>query len=235
MPHTGRTRAIRVAIFIDGSNLIAALDRAGLGYPALAPLIEEIRQKDELVLARFYACPPPKEPWKSRFLAMQHANRHIKGLEFFQGYRNAAGHEKVVDVALAVDLIYGVSHNCFDRADIIGGDGDHLYAIKIAHATLGNHLRVHLAPGQYLSELGKERIPFTRWTEEKYVQAGIVDRGQGIPVPLAASAPIAVPWETPILTGAFGKASVPPIEETRFIGKPEIKPAPPHDEPPTPS
>jgi len=202
--------SIRVAILIDGSNLLGALGRAGLGYPGLGPLVEVLRGSDQLVLARFYAAPPPEEPWKGRFLAMQRANRHINGLEFFQGYRTPKREEKVIDVALAVDLIAGICEDRFDRVNVVGGDGDHLYAIKLAHERIRSGLRVHLAPSQRLNALGQARIPFTAWSAQQFIDAGIVDRGNDAPVPAAATAPSTAPWSTPIRTGAFGTLTVPP-------------------------
>ncbi len=202
--------AIRVAILIDGSNLVGALGRADLGYPALGPLLEILRGQDQLVFARFYAAPPPEEPWKGRFLAMQRANRHIAGLEFFQGYRTPDREEKVIDVALGVDLVIGIAENRFDRVDVVGGDGDHLYPIKLAHEKIGGRLRVHLAPGQRLYALGQARIPFTAWSAQQFLNAGIVDEGRSAPVPVAAAAPSSAPWTTPILTGAFGAVTNPP-------------------------
>jgi len=197
-------------VLIDGSNLISSLARAGLGYPALTPLLCQLSGSDQLVFARFYASPPPKEPWKSRFQAMQRANRHVPGLEFFQGYRSANGQEKVIDVAMGVDLISGVDSGAFERVVVVGGDGDHLYPVKLAHAKLGNALRVHLAPGQRLDALGRARIPFTTWTVGDCVSAGIADLGAYAPVPSAFTASATAPWATPILTGAFGEPIRPP-------------------------
>jgi len=169
-----------------------------------------LRGNDQLAFARFYAAPPPDEPWKGRFLAMQRANRHIIGLEFFQGYRTRNRDEKVIDVALGVDLISGIANNTFDRVNVVGGDGDHLYAVKLAHAKIGNRLRVHLATGQRLYALGHARIPFTAWTAQQFLAAGIVDVGSGAPVPTAATAQASAAWVTPILTGAFGTVTAPP-------------------------
>ncbi|MDB5071394.1 MAG: hypothetical protein JWM87_2505 [Candidatus Eremiobacteraeota bacterium] len=202
--------AIRAAILIDGSNLLGALARAGLGYPALGPLIELLRGKDDLVFARFYAAPPPEEPWKGWFLAMQRANRHIEGLEFFQGYRTPDRKEKVIDVALAVDLIEGIFENRFDRADVFGGDGDHLYALKVAHEEQRARIRVHLAPGQRLYAVGKARIPFTMWSAQQFVNAGIVARRAHAPVPRAGAAPRSAGWSARIRAGAFGTIAPPP-------------------------
>jgi hypothetical protein len=201
---------IRAAILIDACNLLGALARAGLGYPALGPLIELLRGKDDPVFARFYAAPPPEEPWKGWFLAMQRANRHIEGLEFFQGYRTPDRKEKVIDVALAVDLIEGIFENRFDRADVFGGDGDHLYALKVAHEKQRARIRVHLAPGQRLYAVGKARIPFTMWSAQQFVNAGIVARRAHAPVPRAGAAPRSAGWSARIRAGAFGTIAPPP-------------------------
>jgi len=123
----------RVAILIDGSNFIGSLYRADLGYPALAPLIADLAGADDLSYARFYGAPPPREPWRNRWHMFVAANRHVRGLDFFQGYRHAStAEEKAVDVALATDLLYGRIANHFDRVAVIGGDGDYVYALKIA-------------------------------------------------------------------------------------------------------
>lgn len=37
-----------------------------------------------------------------------------------------------MDVALAVDLVLGAAHDTYDFAIIVGGDGDHRYAVQIA-------------------------------------------------------------------------------------------------------
>ena len=103
----------RVANLIDGSNVLAQLDRCGLGYPALAPLIAWIQGNDALVYARFYSAPQLVEPYQARWQTFRAANRHICGLDFFQGYRDAGNREKVIDVALAVDLIYGGANDHF--------------------------------------------------------------------------------------------------------------------------
>ncbi|HEV3157381.1 MAG TPA: hypothetical protein VGZ00_08575 [Candidatus Baltobacteraceae bacterium] len=54
--------SIRIAILIDGSNLVGALGRGELGYPALAPLVAKLRGEDTLALARFYKAPTHNEP-----------------------------------------------------------------------------------------------------------------------------------------------------------------------------
>ena len=91
----------RVIVFIDGSNVIGALGRAALGYPALEPLLALVVQSDDLVAARFYGNPPPTEPWAGRWKSFMSANRHLAALDWFQGYRQRlTREEKAVDVAI---------------------------------------------------------------------------------------------------------------------------------------
>ena len=91
----------RVIVLIDGSNVIGALGRAALGYPALEPLLALVVQSDDLVAARFYGNPPPTEPWAGRWKSFMSANRHLAALDWFQGYRQRlTREEKAVDVAI---------------------------------------------------------------------------------------------------------------------------------------
>ena len=194
----------RVAILIDGSNFLAQLDSCGLGYPALAPLVSWVRGPDELVYARFYSAPQLIEPFASRWKAFRSANRHVVGLDFFQGYRDRNNREKVIDVALAVDLIYGCANNHFDRVAVIGGDADHHYAVKVARA-MRRRVKVWLMPPQPSGNLAAERIPYYHMSVPELVLRGIADRGAQAPVPIGHRAPVASPDLTPRFTGAFAK------------------------------
>ena len=191
-----------VAILIDGSNFLAELDRCDLGYPALAPLISWIKGTAELTYARFYSAPQLFEPFHSRWQAFRAANRHVAGLDFFQGYRDKQNREKVIDVALAVDLIYGCAHNHFDRVAIVGGDADHHYALKVARS-MRRLIKVWLMPGQHSSNLASERIAFYQMSVNDLVSRGIVDRGAQAGVPAAHRAPSGCADLTPRFTGAF--------------------------------
>jgi hypothetical protein len=195
----------RVAVLIDGSNFIGSLYRADLGYPALGPLIAFLAGGDDLSYARFYGAPPPREPWKNRWQMFVAANRHVRGLDFFQGYRHAStGEEKAVDVALAADLLYGKIANHFDRVAIIGGDGDYVYALKIA-STIVN-LRVYLIES-YAKGLANARIPFAVLQPAHLRELGICDPRAGSPVPAAHRAPSEYLSEPVILRGSSGSPS----------------------------
>ena len=190
----------RVAVLIDGSNFIGSLYRADLGYPALAPLITFFAGRDALSYARFYGAPPPREPWRRRWQAFVAANRHIRGLDFFQGYRHASsGEEKAIDVALATDLLYGKIANHFDRVSVIGGDGDYVYALKLARTVIS--VRVYLI-GSASKALSRARVPFTVLQPAELIQRGICNPPAGSPVPSAHRAPAECTMEAVILYGS---------------------------------
>lgn len=167
-------------------------------------MLKHIQATDELAYARFYSAPPLAEPYKGKWLAFRAANRHIQGLDFFQGYRNVEGSEKAIDVALAVDLIYGCSINHFDKVAVLGGDGDHVYAFKIARSMRKN-VRVYLMPAQMPSDLLAGGIQFSRLEVRDLLRLGVCERGKQNGVPLAHKAPSGSPDITPILRGALAK------------------------------
>ena len=190
----------RVAVLIDGSNFIGSLYRADLGYPALAPLIAYLAESDDLSYARFYGAPPPRDPWRFRWRAFVAANRHVRGLDFFQGYRHAStGEEKAIDVALATDLLYGKIANHFDRVAIIGGDGDYVYALKVAATVV--RLHVYLL-GSSSKGIAHAHIPFTVFQRSDLIAGGICDPQAGSAVPAAHRAPAECNTDAVILRGS---------------------------------
>ena len=199
----------RAIVLIDGSNVVGALGRAGLGYPALQPLLEHVLQNDHLVSARFYGNPPPTEPWAGRWKSFASANRHVARLDWFQGYRQKiTREEKAVDVAIATDLFHARIKGSADKAILIGGDGDHLYALQIAKDLIPVH--VYVIETQPTKLLAQMKIPFTVLHAADLVAARICARPSGAPVPAQFAAPAGSPWLTPILTGAAGAVSHPP-------------------------
>jgi hypothetical protein len=190
----------RVAVLIDGSNFIGSLYRADLGYPALEPLIAYLAGSDDLSYARFYGAPPPREPWRARWHTFVAANRHVDGLDFFQGYRHAStGEEKAIDVAVATDLLYGKIANHFDRVAVIGSDGDYVYALKVAKSVL--RLRLYLL-GSSSKGFANARIPFTVLQRADLIARGICDPQAGSPVPIAHGAPVRCVRKAVVLRGS---------------------------------
>jgi NYN domain len=213
----------RAIVLLDGSNVIGALGRAGLGYPALQPLLRHVLRNDDLVSARFYGNPPPTEPWAGRWKSFASANRHVVGLDWFQGYRQKiTREEKAVDVAIATDLFHAQIARIADKAILVGGDGDHLYAFKVAKELIPIHVYViETQPTKLLTQM---KIPFTVLHAADIVAAGICERPSGAPVPAKFAAPVGSPWLTPILTGAAGTVSNPPsIATTQTTGAATIR------------
>jgi hypothetical protein len=190
----------RVAVLIDGSNFIGSLYRIDLGYPALGALIPLLAGSDDLSYARFYGAPPPRQPWQHRWHMFVAANRHVRGLDFFQGYRHASsGEEKAIDVAVATDMLYGKIANHFDRVTVIGGDGDYIYALKVAKTVL--NVRVYLIESSSVG-LANAHIPFTVLRRADLIARGICAPGAGSPVPAIHRAPADYANEAVILRGS---------------------------------
>lgn len=137
------------------------------------------------------------------------ANRHVSGLDWFQGYRQKhTREEKAVDVAIVTDLFHAHIAGMADKAIVIGGDGDHLYRLQVARGCIPLH--VYAIETQPTKMLASMKIPFTVLTASEIVAAGICDRPEGARVPAAFAAPASDPWITPILTGAAGAVSKAP-------------------------
>ncbi len=146
-----------MAILVDGSNFLNELDRAGLGFPALEPLMRLLSDPDDLLFAHFYAAAPRRDsvPHYQNWQRFTAANRNVKKLRFVPGYRNISGKEKGVDVALSVDLTIGACHKQFDRAVVVTADGDMKYAIERAVRYLKMPVTVALIDGMTYAGLAK--------------------------------------------------------------------------------
>jgi hypothetical protein len=182
---------------------LSQLEVCDLSYPALKPLIEFLVGKDQLVYARFYSAPQIDQPFKSRWEAFRSANRHVQGLSFFMGYRTQDNHEKCIDVALAVDLIMGCVRQDFDRVVVVGGDGDHLYALKKAKE-MCPRLQVWLMPAQPSGALRSGGFDVKQFEAPRLRALGVCDSGRLSGVPVAHCAPPGSPDITPRFAGAFG-------------------------------
>lgn len=193
----------KVAIYIDGSNFLSQLDVCDLGYPALKPLIDFLRGKDELVSACFYSAPQLIQPFKSNWEAFRSANRHVEKLSFFMGYRNKDNGEKAIDVALAVDLVHACTLKTFDRGVVVGGDGDHIYALKVAKSICPN-MHVWMMPTQPSTALRKAGFIVRNFEVGDLIRLGVCDRGRQRGVPAAHRAPAGAPDVTLRFSGAFG-------------------------------
>lgn len=119
------------------------------------------------------------------------------------GYRNQENGEKAIDVALAVDLVHGCTQGVFDRAVVVGGDGDHIYALKIAK-TICPNIHVWMMPNQPSTQLRKAGFVVKNLDVPIILQHGICDRGAQGGVPAAHRAHNGQEDITPRFIGAFG-------------------------------
>jgi NYN domain len=185
---------MRVAVLIDGSNFVNCLARAFLSFPALAPLLRQLAGDDDLAFARFYYAPLPDPRYRGLWQRFEASQRSVDHLDFWHGHRDAQGREKEVDVALAVDLVLGAALDRFDRAVVVGGDGDHRYAIQMG-GTLKPVLVV-LVEGQQASgirRLARQTMPlhtlgrgvrYREFSGAELIQRGICASGAFEPGPL---------------------------------------------------
>jgi uncharacterized LabA/DUF88 family protein len=180
----------RVGVFIDGSNLLGSLSRISVGYPNLQRLITHLIGKNPLVDACFYGAPPVNAPqgtkqinyyphWM-RFVA---AHRNTPGLKFYYGYREKDGKEKAVDVALAVDLMRGACKRTLDRAIVVGGDGDHQYAVEEAAKEIVQ-LSVIVVERQKYSGMKRTGVPIQELTRAELLSFGICAPGNLAQTPI---------------------------------------------------
>jgi uncharacterized LabA/DUF88 family protein len=214
-----RGGSIRVSIFVDGNNFLNKLYGCDVGAPALAPFVASIvGSGDDLVEARFYAAPPAYQPFTRRFAGMQAANRHVAGLEFFHSYRRPDNREKGIDTALTTDLIKGACRDAYDRAAVVSGDGDLIYAIDTARRLVEGEVRVHLLPGQKIHDAWTTSgVPITRWSRKELLAAGIVQEKTDSPVPPRFAAPRGSHWRARVFAGPLAEQIKGPPADSRSI------------------
>lgn len=181
----------RVAVLIDGSNLLGSLSRIGLGYPNLQRLIAHLIGGDSLAFARCYGAPPVNAPagpskinYYAHWMRFAAAHRAMTGLQFYRGYREVDGKEKSVDVALAVDLVFGACSGSFDRAIVVGGDGDHKYAVEVAKRLVP--IDVVVIERQKHSGMKQTGVPITMLMRADLLTLGICAAGNLSPTPIDA-------------------------------------------------
>jgi uncharacterized LabA/DUF88 family protein len=178
----------RVGLFIDGSNLLSSLARIDLGYPNLRRLLDHLIAGESLVHARFYGAPPVNAPagrsqinYYAHWMRFVAAQRTVPMLDFYHGYRDKLGKEKSVDVALAVDLLFGACRDIFDRAIVVGGDGDHQYAVEVAKTLVP--VAVVVIEGQRYSGMKRTGVNIRELKRADIVKLRICANGYLAPTP----------------------------------------------------
>ena len=101
-------------------------------------------------------------------------------------------------------FLYGKIANHFDRVAVIGEDGDHVYALKVAKTVVS--LRVYLI-GSTSRGLANAHVPFTVLQASDLVTRGICDPQAGSPVPMAHCAPPGSLKTAVVLRGSAGSLS----------------------------
>ncbi|HEX6370255.1 MAG TPA: NYN domain-containing protein [Longimicrobium sp.] len=145
MTVTSALRPPRLAIFVDGSNLNAALEREGIGYPIDLNLLATRLSRDfHFIKLHYYTSP----------LASMRSEAYRRQQKFFDELRrsrrielvlgrheprwdrdgNRYHVEKETDVNLAVDMVVGAYEDRFDLAMLVAGDTDYVRAIHAVQA-----------------------------------------------------------------------------------------------------
>jgi hypothetical protein len=94
--------------------------------------------------------------------------------------------------------------NHFDRVAVIGGDGDYVYALKVAKTVVS--LRVYLVEPS-AKGLATARIPYTVLAPASLIRFGICDPRAGSPIPASHRARPEATEEAVILRGSSGSPS----------------------------
>jgi uncharacterized LabA/DUF88 family protein len=138
-------KRIRVAVFIDGSNLYHKLkdlnikNKIDFNYFGFCSLISENR---ELVSYRYYVgeIKAKRDDEKAKIMRANQqrlfSQLDKQGFIVEKGYlleSNGVFHEKGVDVKMAIDMIIGAYENYYDVAVLVSSDTDLIPAIKQVH------------------------------------------------------------------------------------------------------
>lgn len=126
-------RIKKIAIFVDGSNLFHACQNEGLriDYQKLKETIEEFEDDWELTRPYFYGSKPKKiDPKQDGFYNnLRYMGYELKIFELKE-YSGGRKEEKMVDIALATDVLLFGHRDNFDIAIFMTGDRDYAPAIE---------------------------------------------------------------------------------------------------------
>jgi len=139
--------AERVAIFIDGSNLIHALqqdfNRIDVDFELMA---NKLLAGRSLTRVYYYTALPNQGRDPERYKKQQKFLNALQRKPYFavvlgrlELRPNGIYVEKGVDISLAIDLLDLAYHNTYDTAILITGDGDFSRAVEIVQR-MGKHV-----------------------------------------------------------------------------------------------
>ena len=127
----------RIAIFIDGSNLYHALEqscgRTDLDFSAF---IQWLLRGRSLYRTYYYNIVQDEKRRPDDFRDQQRFLQALYQIPYLETrfgsirYRDGQMFEKGVDVMLATDLLFYAWQDFYDRAVIVSGDGDYVYALQ---------------------------------------------------------------------------------------------------------
>ena len=143
-----KEKTIRVAIYIDGSNLyykLKDLEIKNITYFDYSGLSKWLARDREVISKRYYiGVVKAKESdirgqqlRKSQIKLFNHLTSPSQGFVIKRGYlmkNDGVYHEKGVDVKIAVDLLVGAYEDIYDTAIVLSSDTDLIPAIqKVNH------------------------------------------------------------------------------------------------------
>jgi len=150
----------RVAIFIDGANLLHGLtgdfNRINIDFELLA---EKLVNGRMLTRVYYYTALPNQTLNPERY---QRSQKFLNALQNKPYFKVVLGRleprdggtyvEKGVDIALAIDLLDLAFHQTFDTAILITGDGDFAKAVEIVQR-MGKHVENASTPSGHSRHL----------------------------------------------------------------------------------
>lgn len=148
---------IRVAVFIDGSNLHHRLEQCG--WPQridIGTLAKRLAGNRQLVRVAYYNVPPPPHRAPAAGARQRRYYARISEdaqVEFTLGYLQrrivdgrSVYEEKGVDVQIAVDMLTGAFRDVYDVAVLVSSDGDFRPAVE-AVREVGKRVEYICFPG----------------------------------------------------------------------------------------
>ena len=133
-------------VFIDGSNLLFSLidnqfQSRNFNYSLFVN--ELVGSNRRLIRAYYYDAPIKQSGNKSKYQSQQKFFDRLKRLDYLEVRlgRIQNGHQKGVDVKIAVDMINFAVNNLYDTAILVSGDSDLVPAVESVKA-LGKHVEL---------------------------------------------------------------------------------------------
>jgi len=137
----------RVAVFIDGANLLHGIgqdfNRINIDFEAF---VTKLINGRSLTRVYYYTALPDQTRDPERYTKQQKFLNALQRKPYFsvvlgrlEARSNGVYVEKGVDISLAIDLLDLAYHNTYETALIVSGDGDFANAVKIVQR-MGKHV-----------------------------------------------------------------------------------------------